>query len=63
MKKIICPECSQKVERCDMCDEEFVGQSPIICFKEGEHHFCDTDCCGDFFVTPSDVVETYCVVK
>jgi len=36
------------MDKCDECEKEFGVSHPIICFADGEHHFCSEECMETF---------------
>jgi len=43
-----CNSCDEEVDKCDECEKEFGVSQPIICFADGEHHFCSEECMETF---------------
>lgn len=38
-----CTECCNETGACNNCEEDFINNSSILCYRE-EHHFCNEDC-------------------
>jgi len=60
MSKVLkCNACDEEIEECDECGKKFkVGQS-VICFADGEHHFCSEECMKAFLDDNVIEAETY----
>lgn len=43
MVKRICPECSKKAV-CSHCNRKLEEEDWILCYREGEDHYCSDDC-------------------
>jgi len=47
---LICPECSEKIEKCDFCGAEFEDGYLVVCAGDSEHHFCSFDCLKEWLL-------------
>ena len=49
MSKVLrCNVCGDEIDVCDECFKDFkVGQS-IICYEDGDYHFCSEECMKAF---------------
>jgi len=64
MDKVLkCNACDEEIEECDECGEEFKVSQSIICFAEGEYHFCSEECMEAFLDDNTIEAETYLDVE
>ena len=47
-KLLKCNACDEEIEECDECGKELEESQSIICFEDGEHHFCSEECMEKF---------------
>jgi len=45
-----CDSCGDEIYECDECGAEFEDGDDIICFDDGEKHFCSHDCLEDYIL-------------
>lgn len=43
-----CGTCGTEVETCDWCREEFESGEEVICYADGDLHFCSITCLADY---------------
>jgi len=58
-KVLRCDACGEKIRECDVCGKGLGGIESIICFADGEHHFCSKECMEAFLDDSVMEAETY----
>jgi len=54
-----CNACGEEIGECDVCGKALGGNQSIICFDDGEHHFCSEECLEAFLDSSIIEAETY----
>jgi len=47
-KVVKCGNCHKELKGCNDCGDEFEDGKEIICFRDGDYHFCSEKCMYGF---------------
>ena len=53
-----CTDCHNEAGVCSFCEDEFINNASIICYEEGQRHFCNEDCLVSWLKSNSRIKES-----